>query len=225
MTEKQALAKQLHQAADQYADLFLPTLLAIEYREGGILPSEMLLFLIACKLQSVTHVVESGRCFGYSTEILAASGFHVISIDTVYSDVCDRLKKYSNVEMRRADGNHEVARAVSNWGNHRMAVLLDGPKGVRAFNIFAQVYNKVALAAIHDLHAIRDDGKRNLSNELALARCCYLSESAEWVDRFGWLDEDAVKIAKHESRKSLTSYGYWLGVFPAGRWAWQSTES
>lgn len=225
MTNKNALARQLHAAADRFADGFVPLLRRIPYRESGILPSEMLLFLVACKDQAVTHVVESGRCRGYSTEVLAEAGLQVISIDRSYDADCDRLKHYPNLQMRQGDGVQLVPRAVVDWRQHHVGVLLDGPKGEKAFRVMDEIHNDVALVAIHDLHQCSVAGGVNRSFELASGRRHFLSQSAEWIARFGHLDKEAVAVAKHESRESLTAFGYWLGIFPGGRWRWTDTAS
>lgn len=225
MKNNQALRDHVFDAADQHASRLIDVLQAVPYQEGGILPSEMLLFLVACRDQGMTHVVESGRCLGYSTEVLVEAGLHVISIDTVYRQECDRLKRHARLEMRLADGNHEVPKAVADWAARRPAVLLDGPKGAPAFNILARVHANAAFVAIHDLHKNRSDAKPNPAYSMIGNYTCFLSETPEWVERFGWIDADAVRIAGHSSRSSLTNFGYWLGLFPTGKWRWQNTES
>ena len=138
--------------------------LGSNYRSGGIFVSEMAIAQYLVQKLDCNFVIESGRYEGYSTEILAKN----FPEKTIYSfelrqnqvqkELDQQFKNYSNLTLLYGNSSIAIPRlckeiAQSN-PDQGIAVLLDGPKGIRAIHLARKVIrsNKnVKLIMIHDM--------------------------------------------------------------------------
>lgn len=163
--------------------------------EHGIYPSEMLPVCAICEEFKISLVIESGRQFGYSTEILAEwfKDFptQVISIDIQdpTTEVLTRLDKpeYKYVQLQKGDGNKLIPELVQTAG--KRAVLLDGPKYTQALNLAVWLKGFVDWVFIHDMVGWNCDEWKH-SNVMS-------TSSPEFCSVFSYLDH-----------KFLTDLGY-----------------
>lgn len=198
------------------------TILDVQYRAGGILPSEMLLFVSSAMRQGCDVVIESGRSLGYSTRVLAkfVHQWRVESHEIADNYEAD-IKTLEDIDARRVhlwsgDGRRSIPLAVQQR-DARIAVLLDGPKGEAAFRLMDEILPKVALCAIHDCHATREDGTPNPARSMAEDHGGLLVEgdvSGPWH----WMDRQAVEVGGYASRDEMVRYGYTLAMFKGGAW-------
>lgn len=199
-----------------FMDTLLPRLQSVAPQASGIMPSEMLLFCGLCMAQGVTRVVESGRKNGYSTACLAACLPDVATVSVEQSPVAEadaRLKAaYPGIVLLHGDGAQVVQRWVNAAPFARFAILLDGPKGHNALNLFGSVQGRVAFAAVHDLCA---------ANEARLSdagRDGWYSDDPEWTAAVEHLDEFWWRNGGYRSRAEMTRDSFTLGVFTGGQW-------
>jgi hypothetical protein len=130
----------------------------IEYQERGILHSEMLAVISVIKELNIEIVIETGRCKGQSTEILAKTlVIPIISIELIHDENAEfaekRLSKYSNVNLLYGDVNHLLPQILKENYSKRIAILFDGPKGEDAFLIFSNSisnYDNIIAGFFHD---------------------------------------------------------------------------
>ena len=185
----------------------------VEYRPGGILPSEMLAFISLCREQNVTNVVESGRSLGYSTRILAEAGFHVASIEiNPNADADTSLKQFTNVKLHHADG----VRLLPSLLQGRCAVILDGPKGVRALDIWESVKKHAVLGAIHDASKRTVEGVNGSRQPIADAGA-WFTDDPVYVAATEQFDEPAWR-KDYASRSEMTAHGFTLAIFRGEMW-------
>ena len=186
---------------------------AVSFRSGGILPSEMHAFVGICKAQSVTRVVESGRHLGYSTEYLAESGFEVFSIERVPVTSADQvLGMRSNVTLLNGDS----IRALPTLIGDRCAVVLDGPKGLPALDLWKQVADRCVLGAIHDASKMNSEGINPCRSTFEAAGA-WFTDDPEYVSATKSLDDEAWH-ADYTSREEMTAQGFTLAIFKGGQW-------
>ena len=191
----------------KYADELIPLIQTIQPQASGIMPSEMLLFCALCWEQNVRTVVESGRKNGYSTEVLAACMPNVVSIEsTPVREADSRLRDRENLALVTGDGRKLVPHYIAG----RTAVLLDGPKGMGAYQLFDGIRDNVVFAAIHDMTA---------ANEArAQIREGWYSDDAAWTAEFGYLDEFWVTNGGYSSRAEMTRDSFGFGIYRGGQW-------
>lgn len=125
---------------------------------GGIFPSEMLSFLIACEKESVDCIVESGRERGYSTQVLAeyaaATGIPVVSLDLPQTPEIARetRERLAGKPVQLVEGNAlEVFGEIVPRDAQRIALLVDGPKEEAARRVLLAAAHcfPVVLVAVH----------------------------------------------------------------------------
>lgn len=186
---------------------------------GGILASEMLLFLAACKHYGIKNVVESGRRNGYSTMVIGEcqnrcwlTGFYSIEIDP--DDSVDDLihEKYTYAKLVKGDGERDMATYYGKF-ERPTALLLDGPKGPRAAAV-ADAINP-PLFAIHDCHRYHAGHKANPWREQAERRYknAMFSDDDLWLEEFSDLDREHWS-EEYNSREEMTAAGFTLMVVP-----------
>lgn len=185
--------------------------------DGGILASEMLLFLAAAKHCGIKNVIESGRRNGYSTSVLGEclercffTSFSSIELDPV-KEVDDVLEmKYRHAALLKGDGLRDVPKLYS-----RMvlptALLLDGPKGPKAADIADRC--SPPLFAIHDCHRWAGSGIENPWRKEAERRYpnAIFSDDDLWLEEFSDLDIPHWK-RDYTSRSEMTAAGFTLMV-------------
>jgi len=223
--DPEALMQYCLMAPDELEMIFLRQTYGVPHQHGGMLPSELLVFGSLCWIQEVDVIYESGRRFGYSTEVL--SRFSVTK--DIYSwDLTEQPrdkwleKNCPNVILGIGDSTKYVGQDMVSISG-RVALLIDGPKGPPAFEMFDKCKDEVVVCAIHDLSRRSEKkgvsgGQENMSRTTAEKRFngCYL-EGEDFVARYGYLDESAWR-RDYNSREDMTRYGFSLGIFPGGKW-------
>ena len=186
-----------------------------------MLPSEMLLFASVCVEQGITHVIESGRKFGFSTEVLSKCGrFELCSIDNDPIEKTDvHLKShYPRLKILKGDGNRLVPHLVSELNGNRIAVLLDGPKNITGCKILKEIKQDIVLAGIHDVCKGNQKGGLNPGRiTLETEYDTFFSDDADLLQEFGEIDEKFL-FPSYSSHSELLSDSCVLGVVKGGCW-------
>ena len=175
------------------AERFAPGL--IPYEERGILTSEMLAVCAVCDELEVDVIVESGRCRGQSTLTLAryfeGRKTRIISFELERDENAtfaeQRLAGFPHVDLRYGDSMKEISGLLVTLGFERVAVLLDGPKGivaVRFLQSLFQIHSNVVVGFIHDMR--RETPQRALL-ESDHSRS-FFTDDANYVERYGDFD-------------------------------------
>lgn len=211
---------------DRYIDILLTT----PYREGGILPSEMLLFMACVRASGADTIVESGRMHGYSTEILARFaqrlGLRVISVEqNPIAEADVRLDQYRpHLILERGSGEEFVREFVLNERRDGCAVLCDGPKGFKALEVIKSVLDVACFGAIHDCSRMRQGKGRREPNpirqhldENGTELEQMFSDEHEWLDAYSILDTECWS-RQYSSRAAMTATGFTLAVFKGKGW-------
>lgn len=184
------------ETVNRHADYLIPRIQAVPPQHAAILPSEMLAFCAYCREHCVERVVESGRRYGYSTDVLSRMDWEVISIELNPEPTYDaRLR---NVQLVKGDGEELVPTLV----DENTAVLLDGPKGLKAWRLWKAINPSVC--GIHDAYPgteIRE-----------LATDAVLTDRQEFVDEFGWLDMEMLRFRGFNSHSELLPNGSVLAI-------------
>lgn len=184
---------------------------------GGILASEMLLFLAAVKYHGIRNVIESGRRNGYSTAILGEciERCKLLSVASIEIDpieaVDDALEmKYRHLALVKGDGEREVPKMYARM-SLPTALLLDGPKGPKAANLADRC--NPPLFAIHDCHRWHEGGVENPWRKEAERRYpnAIFSDDDLWLEEFCDLDRDHWR-KDYSSRAEMTAAGLTLMV-------------
>lgn len=224
-------------AAHTHAPKFEP--LCDGYEERGILCSEMLAVCATCAELNVDVIIESGRCRGQSTRTLArffeGTGVKIVSIELMKDDIGDwqfaeaQLKPYSNVELLYGDAAKVVPEQLERFKGQRIALLLDGPKGLPAIELIDNAFANSPDLLCAFLHDTRRD--ETLSPQRALleeglaagARRVFMTDDEEFVARYRHLDncclpKQGAEITMHTWRPhmkgedTIGSYGPTLAV-------------
>lgn len=229
---RRALARRLViDSARGVAARFAP--IADGYEERGILNSEMLAACAACERLGVDVVIESGRCRGQSTLILAryfaGSRTRIISVELERGPDAEfaerRLAPFPHVELLYGDGTRVIPERLRAMPDARVAILLDGPKGMPAVRFLDAVlpeHENVVAAFLHDTRpgtpqraALEDESRR-----------VFFTNDEEYVRAFTALDESCLPrpgapITEHTWRPGMKghdpipSYGPTLAcIFP-----------
>lgn len=182
---------------------------SVPSQHAAILPSEMLAFCCVCAAQEVEVVIESGRRFGYSTEVLGRGPWDVVSIEHNPNEEFDeRFKGHSRIKLVRGSGEHALPGLLD---GRRTAVLLDGPKGALALKTLKGILPKVHLGAIHDVY--RGSEIRSL---LSHGDTTYWLSEGFSCDQDWDLDTDMMLHRGIRSHAELFTTGNVLGLFPGG---------
>jgi len=134
----------------------------LTYNFGGIWPTEGFLFCSIAEVLEVDLVIESGMAYGVSTEIWA--GFFdcpVISIDLnhlygAWEETKERLQsKHKNLICYLGDGKILVEKYIQENPGKRIAVFMDGPKGLGAKKMMDELtakYKEIKMVGYHDFY-------------------------------------------------------------------------
>ena len=211
-------------ACSRQKEMFEKTLISETYQLRGIFNSEALLIVSIAKLFGVSHLIESGRARGHSTNIFAKffsdePDFKITSIDydntsedTKYSE--KYLAKYSNLELIYGDSNFLIPSHIVN----DCVVFIDGPKGDGAILLAAELFKekRVKAVMIHDLH--KNTFHRNICE--AIFANCFFSDDDEFVSKFRYLDENCWQVLNGTGEapyqrygKPIASYASTIGLF------------
>ena len=181
----------------------------------GILHSEMLFFVTLMSMLKVTHVIESGRARGNSTELIARylneksdiTYFDSIERDAASPDVKVAEKRIEKsgfpVKLHYGDA-FDVLPILINQTGGKTIVLIDGPKGIDAvyLGIKAIRANHVVAVCIHDIHKndvrLRKMVEKYWPNVIA-------SDDEKYSSAFQHLDVEC--WAEHQKYKEYKNWG------------------
>ena len=179
-------------------------------QHAAILPSEMLLFCRTCLNCGVRHVIESGRKYGYSTEVLCQFAWQVSSIECSPERESDaRLSRYGNLEMIHGLTEHVLKQLFM---DRPTAVLLDGPKGLVALSIMKKLWKSAAVWAVHDVYC-----GTKIRDELGKYDGFTFSDDPVYLSQFGAMDMAALQLRGYTSHSELLPVGNVLGVVCRGQ--------
>jgi hypothetical protein len=121
----------------------------------NMVPSKIIAVIATARMLNVTHIIESGRMGGMSALVYSKMGFDVTSIEymPVASVELDLKKAAPQIEMMDGDGVKLVPERIESLkGQHKIGVILDGPKGPMALNLAKEIINKsnVEFVALDD---------------------------------------------------------------------------
>jgi hypothetical protein len=196
------------------------------YEGRGILHSEMALVIDTCRRLSISAVLESGRARAQSTYMLAKylPDTLIASIearpthpDSLFGK--ERVSAFENVQLFDGDGKNGVVALIDQLPYKRIAVLLDGPKGLAALELLDRCFRRasnVVVGFIHDMRR-KDHGVASpfrVAAEAIHPRAVF-SDAPEYAP-FAWMDNDILAAGgpvgpAHEVEYG--SYGPTIGVF------------
>jgi len=107
---------------------------------GSMSPMEILVFIFLCITKKIEVVIESGRQYGYSTFFISLfckkNKIKFISIDNesdaTINSFSRRLLKNNKVIYKKNDFYKSIDNIIYKVKDKRVALLIDGPKGIRA---------------------------------------------------------------------------------------------
>jgi len=204
----------LTQAAES-VDEFARLVANVPYELKGVWFSEMLFVRAILARLAWTRILESGRARGQSTHLLAVCfpDREIISIekDSGSPDVrvaVARLAPFAHVKLMFGDAMQCLPELMQRGD----AVVIDGPKGLRAIRLALQLLRtgKPSAVFLHDCG--RGTEERGFL-ERHMPEVLY-SDAAEFVDRYAFLDagcadKDTAMIPArdHGRAASARSYG------------------
>jgi len=214
--------------------------LSLGHETRGILNSEMLAVITMIKEAKVDVVIESGRCRGQSTVVLAEAlkntDIKVISIEllrdenAVFSE--KRLASYKHIDLLYGDAKKIIQRELAKYRDKNVAILFDGPKGKDAYEIFAKCIYKNKNIVVGFFHDCRKSCGRNTNisrDEIYnYFDRLFFTDHADYVEQFKEIDKFSIveKVAItpdswrpfYKGWDRIGSYGPTLAVvFPTER--------
>lgn len=196
---------------------------AVPCKPNGVMPSEMIAFLALALDRQVNLIIESGRRYGQSTECFSAL-CETISIDCDPVPESDREIAYkypTTLRLHSGNGEKMVPSYVTRHVGRRIALFLDGPKGVKAYNVISAVRNNIVFGAIHDLscYSEKPGGRQENASRTTVARdtTVWFSDDPIWINSIRQYDERAWR-GSYASREEMTACGFTIGVMPGGMW-------
>ena len=205
----------------------LESIAAEPYEHRGILHSEMALIIHTCRRLGVRVLIESGRARAQSTYMLAKylPSTLILSVEgrPHHSDSlagAARVQQFGNVTLHSGDGNLVVPLLIDGWAQRaRMAVLLDGPKGLAALELLDKCFRRSAQVLVGFIHDMRrlDHGARSsfrVAAEAIYANAVF--SDGEAYAPFAWMDNQILAAGgpvgpAHELQYG--SYGPTIGMF------------
>lgn len=200
----------------------------------GILNSEAFAFCAFANFLGVEVIIESGVCYGGSTEIWCKyftkrtmmNVFPVTAVDVdVLAEAIDRLKPYNNVELIGGDSIKILPEIISRITNAKIAVFIDGPKNSRGVELAKQclAFPQVELVAVHDMCRIFHnnypcDGRRCMD---AWDVSKFYTDDPIFIDDYKFLDGSFADkpIGKYTYNWENSKHGYG----PTVGLAWKGT--
>lgn len=201
------------------------------YEERGILHSEMLAVCGVCDALDIDVIIESGRCRGQSTLVLARYYEHsdrrIISIELERDEnaefAADRLAPYPNVELLFGESGRLLQGLLDRFAGRRIALLVDGPKGIQALDLVQRAFSlsaDVAAAFVHDMRI--DTPQRAVVDQYPFR--AFHTDDDDYRTRFAVLDDACLpapdrEITAHTWRpflkghEPIPGYGPTLGVY------------
>jgi len=195
-----------------------------KFQLRGIFNSEALLIVSIAKHFGVSHLIESGRARGHSTNLIAKffeseEDFKITSIDydnksedTKYSEKF--LAKYKNLELVYGDSNTLINGKI----REDCVVFIDGPKANDAIILAANLMRdtRVKAVLVHDLH--KNSFHRDICETVFTDS--FFSDDADFVEKFKHLDDDCWEVLSGTGEapyqrygEPISSYASTMGVF------------
>jgi len=136
----------------------------------GILNSEAFAFCAFADFFKVELIIESGVCYGGSTEIWCKyfkrtllNTPPVVAVDLeLLPEAIVRLTNYNNIRLIEGDSSYIIPQIISNITNADIAVFIDGPKNRRGVELAQQCleFPQVKLVGVHDMCRIFHNKRR-----------------------------------------------------------------
>ncbi len=130
----------------------LKTIESIPYRPKGIFPSELCLLVLFCQENGIDTVLESGVLNGHSTKLLRAllPDVKMVSFEKNPSD--QAIAEFGN-DLIVGDSFEAIPEWIHQNNPERVAVLIDGPKGLLALKLKENLIKMdcIKVVGIHDL--------------------------------------------------------------------------
>jgi len=179
---------------------------------GNMLPHKIFFLLALMKTNNVTALVESGRkggmsAFTYSKfiPVVASVEYHVIpSVQYTLQTVAP------NIRIFNGDGGVIVPNLVNSLAasGERVAVILDGPKGMKAVDVATRIIEKCVFIALDDTSISSPHGQLverlfGINNLISSMEPSYLS--AHIGDDRKWAIEMLRKPIRGQLRRTLLS--------------------
>jgi len=203
------------------------------YEERGILNSEMLAVCAISEALKVDIIIESGRCRGQSTLVLAkyfsGSQVKIISIELERDNNADfaeiRLEGFENTQLLYGNSLDLIPEICRNCSDQKIALLIDGPKGKIAIDLITDIFkanDNVPVAFLHDTRKGSD--ARRITEQLFLRR--YYTDYEKYIENFSNLDDSCLPQSGspitthtwrpyHKGEDLIESYGPTLAIlFP-----------
>lgn len=179
------------------------------YEKKGVLHSEMLAACGAFDLLGCDLIIESGRCRGQSTSMLAdyfagrddarGKAIGIVSVELTRDDSIApfaeaRLAGRTNVELLYGDSLELLPRIAGANPGARIGLLIDGPKSYTAIKLIERMtaaHPNILVACLHDT-ARGSDARRDLEAGPFFSA---FTDDPRYVRTYYSLDESCVPIA------------------------------
>lgn len=179
----------------------------------SILNSEGFAFCALADYYGADLIIESGICNGGSTIILCKyfNDIPILSIDiSIKMEVIIRTSIYHNVTLISGDSNVLLPQAVKVFKDKKIAILIDGPKGINAITLAGKCFSNksVIMVGIHDLYRGlygKPKNDRIIFDNLKVNK--FITDNDEFVEKFGYLNGDC-EAPKNEKYCSTQYKGY-----------------
>ncbi|HYE62350.1 MAG TPA: class I SAM-dependent methyltransferase [Phycisphaerales bacterium] len=181
-------------AARQHVERFLD--IAGGYEERGILHSEMLAVCATSAALDADIIIESGRCRGQSTLVLAKffenTRTKIISIELEKDENAafaeQRLAPYKHVELLYGPAAAHLPTLLARYHDKKITLLLDGPKGLEAIALARTSMQQAPHIAATFIHDMRIDQPQRAAIAAEPFRTFFTDDPA-YIREFGNLDE------------------------------------
>ena len=208
---------------------FVDKMLPMPFVARGILASEGFAFCAIAKQMGVDLIIESGVYEGQSTYIWSKffSDSKIIAIDKDFLPATiERFSSIHNVDFWEGDGYRLLPELIQKNPDKKIAIFIDGPKGMRAIDLAVQCfkYDNVMMVGLHDFHTISKNKK--LGNKAPNVRRTRLDDSgvvdlytddSEFVRLYSYMD--SVLNFTGQGDEDLYWTPYWLMSKTEGKFA------
>ena len=189
----------------------------------GILNSEGFAFCALADHLGADLIVESGICNGGSTTIFGKyfTNVPIIGVDTkTKMEVIVRTSIFHNVTLVNGDGNVMLPQIVDVFKDRKIAIMIDGPKGVEALTLAGKCFNNdnVVMVGVHDLFKslygkLKTD--RVMFDNMKLDK--FITDDIDFVKKFEHIN-DGSSDPRHEKyySKEFGGYGPTIGFMLRG---------
>jgi len=179
-----------------YEDEFVKKMLPMPFVAKGILASEGFAFCALAKCFGISLILESGVCKGQSTHIWSkfSSSTKVIAVDKVMLEqTIQKFNSIPNVSLQVGNGKHLLPLLVRRNPEERIAIFIDGPKGMDAVDLAKQCleFENVYMIGMHDFHNISKGApniRRIKLDEMNIAD--FYTDDPEFLKHYSYMDSN-----------------------------------